>query len=519
MQANTHRVERERKKGYVPVRYVWAILLTVAEVCAIIGIVVALCYFVPYFYLACWVTELACIVKIVSSDDNPEYKVPWLLFVLILPIVGFMLYFLFYSRSFRKKYLRRLKKLEREGYSVDDETALSDLRRTNGAAYRQAKLLRALSDGRLFQSTAQRYFPSGEETWKAMLEDLRAARSWIYMEYFIIEEGVFWNSILDVLKEKVREGLDVRVLFDDVGCMRTLPGNYSKILRSYGIQAVPFSRLKGQADGEFNNRSHRKMTIIDGKIGYTGGINIADEYVNEKRRFGHWKDVGIRLEGAAVYEMTRLFLVDYGVNTKRAPTFPDKEILYPETEEKRGYGFTLPFGDGPSPLYRRRVAQSMLVDMLANAQSYAYMTTPYLILDNDVCFALENAALKGVDVRIVVPHVPDKKLVFEITKSFYERLMKSGVKIYEYEPGFIHAKTYLVDGKIAMVGTVNLDYRSLVHHFENGVWIYGGRCIEEIKKDIADTLEKSVCIEPQSLKTNLWKRFVRSVVRIFAPLL
>ena len=350
-----------------------------------------------------------------------------------------------------------------------------------------------------------------------MLRDLESAEKFIFMEYFIIEEGVFWDSILDVLKKKAADGVTVRVVYDDIGCMSTLPGDYSKILGSFGIEATPFSRLRGNADSEFNNRSHRKITVIDGRVGYTGGVNIADEYINEVERFGHWKDTAIRLEGEGVYELTRLFLSDYGINVKKLPE--DKHELYPSLGEIKADGYLIPFGDGPKPLYERRVGKSVIQNMLNSATRYMYMTSPYLIIDNDLCTSIENAALRGVDVRIIVPHIPDKKLVFEMTKIFYYRLMSAGVKIYQYKPGFIHAKSYIADDDYAMIGTINLDYRSLVHHFENGVWMYKCECIGDLKSDIEDILSKSVEITPDMLKTGLITRFIRSVVRIFAPML
>lgn len=508
----------EREYNYIPVRYIIAAIITILEVLAIVTIVIALCYFVPYFYLAAFATEVFCVVKIIASNDNPEYKIPWLLFVLILPILGFMLYFIFYSRSFNKKYVRRLEGLHGEKYPDSSTEHFKLLQEENLTAHNQAKLLCSLSNSRLFTNTSQKYFPIGEEMWQNMLIDLKNAKNFIYMEYFIIEEGVFWDSILEILKEKAQNGLDIRVVFDDIGCMSTLPGNYAKHLKNFGIKATPFSRLKGKANNEFNNRSHRKITVIDGKIGYTGGINIADEYVNKINRFGHWKDVGIRLEGEAVYELTKLFLIDFGINIKNLPERPNDEILYPLSNIKEK-GYMIPFGDGPAPLYIRRVAKSLIVDMLSNAKKYAYIMTPYLIIDNDMCLAIENAAVKGVDVRIIVPHIPDKKLIFEMTKTFYQRLRKSGVKIYEYKNGFIHAKSYLIDGETAMVGTINMDYRSLVHHFENGVWLYKTQCIADIKADMLDTIDKSILVEDKTIKTTLFQRFIRSIVRIFAPLL
>ena len=245
--------------------------------------------------------------------------------------------------------------------------------------------------------------------------------------------------------------------------------------------------------------------LIDGKIGYMGGVNIADEYINQR-------------QGSAVYQLTKLFLIDFGLNVKNLPANLASDILFPSIDTKSA-GYVIPFGDGPAPIYRRRVAQSLIVDMFSNAKKYVYVMTPYLIIDNDMCLALENAAIKGIDVRIIVPHIPDKKIVFEMTKTFYQRLMKAGVKIYEYEAGFVHAKCYLIDDELAMIGTINLDYRSLVHHFENGVWLYKTGCLQNVKKDMQNTLERSIFMEKGSIKTNLFQRILRAIVRIFAPML
>ena len=447
----------EREYSYIPVRYILAAIITLLEIAAIIGIMIALCIYVPKFYILCYITAFACILKIIASDDNPDYKVPWVLFVLVVPIAGFMLYFLFYSRKLQKKFIRRLDELRKYRYESDQVKILEELERENAHASAQAKMLCSISGASVFGNTKQTYYPLGEDMWQAMLPDLEKAEKFIFMEYFIIEEGRFWNSILDILKQKAASGVTVRVLYDDIGCMGTLPGDYAKTLRSYGIEATPFSRMRGQADGEFNNRSHRKICVIDGKVGYTGGVNIADEYINEVVKFGHWKDTGIRLEGEAVWELTRLFLSDYGLNVKTLPK--DEHELYPTSDISED-GFVIPFGDGPSPIYEHRVGKSVIQNMLGSATRYMYMTTPYLIIDNDLCRSIESAALRGVDIRIIVPHIPDKRIVFGMTRSFYHRLMKSGVKIYEYAPGFIHAKSYIADDEYAMIGTINLDYRT-----------------------------------------------------------
>ena len=417
----------------------------------------------------------------------------------------------------KKKYVKRLKALKDNSYRKDDTKLFEKMHSENPTAASQAKMLCNISEAHLFTDTKQTYFPLGEDMHPQLLEDLRKAEKFIYMEYFIIEEGKFWNSILDILKEKAARGVDVKVVYDDVGCMMTLPGNYCKILATYGIEATPFSRLKGNADSEFNNRSHRKITVIDGKVGYTGGINLADEYINEFEKHGHWKDTGIRLEGEAVWELTKLFLIDFGINVKKMPEI--KAELFPAQSEIKEDGYMIPFGDGPHPLYERRVGKSVIQNMLSSATRYVYMTSPYLIIDNDLCLSIENAALRGVDVRIIVPHIPDKKLVFGMTQSFYHRLMAAGVQIYEYEPGFIPAKSYLADDEYAMIGTINLDYRSLVHHFENGVWMYKCETVGTLKSDIEATFEKSIKVTPDMLKTNLIQRMIRAIVRIFAPML
>ena len=507
----------EKEYSYIPARYIFAALLTILEILAVIGGVVILCIYVPYFYIAAAVTSAGCLLSIIASADNPDYKIPWLIVVLLLPVAGFMLYLMFYSRKLKPRFIRRLQYLNDMAYKKEDSEEMEALRAVDPHAASQAKMLTDIASTHLFTRTAQIYFPSGEAMFESMKEDLRRAEKFIYLEYFIIEEGVFWNTILDILTIKASEGVDVKMLYDDVGCMSTLPGNYYKKLKKLGIEALPFSRLRGNADGEFNNRTHRKIMVIDGCIGYTGGANIADEYINAVSRFGHWKDAGIRLCGEAVHEMTKLFLVHFGMNTKKVPVM--REDLYPEVVGEDGEGFLIPFGDGPRPIYERYIAKSVIQNMLTSATEYVYMTTPYLIIDSDLCTDIENAALRGVDVRIMLPHIPDKKLIFLMSRSFYPRLLKAGVKIYEYTPGFLHAKSYLADDTYAMVGTINLDYRSLVHHFENGVWMYRCRCIPDIKADITATLAQCTEITLDTLKSSILVRLVRAFVKIFAPML
>lgn len=508
-------IRKERTYNYIPVRYIIALLLIFLEIAAVIAVMSLLTIYIPYFIIAVLITQLAVAIAIINSDDNPDYKVPWLFFVLLIPIIGFMCYFMLYSRQLSKKQVRKLRALQSETTGKDDTAELSALKQISPLAYSQAAAIGKLAGTHLYCNTDIRYYPLGEELFADLLTDLDGAREFIFMEYFIIEDGLFWGSILEILKAKAAAGVEVRVVYDDFGCMMTLPGNYHKELSKCGIKCVPFAKLKGQANNEFNNRSHRKITVIDGKIGYTGGINLADEYINRIVKYGHWKDVGVRLEGEAVRELTRTFLFDYELNAKDK-TYDFKKY-YRKTEIRKG-GWCVPFGDGPKPVFGRQVAKTAILNMLFQAEKYVYITTPYLIIDNELVQALEDTAIRGVDVRIITPGIPDKKLIFMITRSYYPRLLDAGVKIYEYAPGFIHAKTYAADGKYAIVGTINLDYRSLVHHFENGVWMYGHQVIGDIEKDFSATLQKSVPFERSMLKDNAWRRFVRAMVKVFTPL-
>ena len=506
----------EREVNYIPVRFILAILFAVLETAAVIAAVMACSYYIPYFYLLVWATEIAVVIKIIASDDNPDYKVPWLMVVLLIPVAGFMMYFLFYDRKLQKRFIKRMNAMKAAGHKPDDQRLFAGLAEESLEAHNQAKMLCNIAQTHLYSDTKQEYFPLGESMFARLLEDLRSAGRFIFMEYFIIEEGRFWNSILEILKEKAASGVEVKVVYDDIGCMMTLPGDYYKTLRGFGIDATPFSALKGNADSEFNNRSHRKITVIDGKIGYTGGVNIADEYINEVVKFGHWKDVGLRLEGDAVKELTNLFLIDYGINVRKLPEaknnyFPEYAIPEP--------GYMVPFGDGPAPIYNRRVGKSVIQNMLNQADRYVYIMSPYLIIDNELCQAIEDTALRGVPVKLILPHIPDRKVILEMARSYYHRLISAGVEVYEYEPGFVHAKVYLADDEYAMVGTINLDYRSLVHHFENGVWMYRCECLKDIRKDFTDTLSQCIRIDENKIKWTLPQRFLRAVLKVFAPML
>lgn len=509
-------MKKPSKIKIIPLRYILAMLITILEVVLVIGIVFYLCFKFPNFSVFILVCEILCIIGILGSDNNPDYKVPWLVVITLLPVIGYMLYVIFSSRKISKKDLITINKLSQNKYIRDDSVDFDSLKNDSVTSFNQFKMLSKTSGTSLFTNTKTDYFDDINNLLENLIVDLNNAKNFIFIEFFIIEKGYFWNSILKILKEKVEQGVDCRVIFDDIGCMRKLPNNYVKVLNKLGIKATAFSRLKGGLNSKFNNRNHRKLIIIDGAVCYTGGFNLADEYINKVQRFGVWKDAGIRLHGEAVWEFTRMFISDFCYHYKAEQTLPNN--LYPTINNEKN-GYLMPFGDGPKPLYKREVGKGVIQNLVACSTKYFYATTPYLIIDNDLLTDIENAALRGVDVRIVVPKIPDKKLINLMTKTYYKRLISAGVKIYEYTPGFIHAKTYLVDDNYAMIGTINLDYRSLVHHFENGVLMYKTNSISSIKEDILSIIETSHLVTKDELKDNVFQRILTSLVKLFAPLM
>jgi len=509
----------DKEINYIPTRYILAILITIFEVAAIIGVMIVLAMHVPYFYLAILATEIGVIIAIMISNNNPDYKLVWLFLVVMVPLGGLMIYLIFYKRKLPQKSIKRLKKVH-NSYLYNDENNFNELAQQNELVATQAKSICKTSGSHLYKNSKFEYFSIGEEMHKEMLHELSKAKKFIFLEYFIIEDGEFWNSILDILKEKAKAGVEVKLVYDDVGCMGTLPGNYYKTLtKKYNIQTVLFSKMKGQANGEFNNRSHRKILVIDGRVAFTGGINIADEYINKVNRLGHWKDTGVKIEGEAINELTKLFFMDYLLNFKKELKI-DFSKYYVTNSSIKADNYTVPFGDAPKPINNYSISKMAIMNLLNQAKKYVYITTPYLIVDNELMRAIENTAIRGVDIRIIVPHVPDKKMVFGMTKSVCLQLIRQGVKIYEYTPGFIHAKSYIADDNYGIIGTMNLDYRSLDHNFENGVFIYNDSVIMDMKNDFIATMNKSKNINEEKPKHKLLiTKFIYILVKIFSPLL
>jgi lipid phosphotransferase len=460
---------------------------------------------------------ISTILAIVNRNMPPESKVTWLL-IAVVPVFGSLLYLMFGERRLSKKEMKQLENMESMEFREDNSRELRlKLKEENKAVYGMVKSLLSMDhNADLYNGTSSTFFPLGDQMFKQLLEDLRSAKKFIFMEFYIIDEGLMWDSILEILIEKVKEGVEVKLLYDDIGCMATLAGNYTKRLRKLGIDAHKFNKVIPRLTVAYNNRDHRKILVIDGQIGYTGGINLADEYINQIERFGHWKDSAVRIEGRAVKALTRLFLMTWYINQGEIEDF-DKYHM--ENRAVDGEGLYIPFGSGPKPIYKSQVGKAVYQNMINQATDYVYITTPYLIIDYDLTEDIRNAALRGVDVRIVTPFIPDKKLIQIVTRGAYPDLMEAGVKIYEYLPGFVHSKQVLVDDEIAVVGTINFDYRSLVHHYENAIWMYETPEIPKIRADFDNIFAVSREIKLETFSVTWYQHLVKEIMQLFAPML
>lgn len=475
-------------------------------------------FFLP-FYGVCVALSIAAVFWIVNRSSEPAYKIAWIVPILTFPIFGGLFYLLFGGNKLSKRARRKMEGMDRKMVEVlGPDLKAESLIHFGEDAVHQARYLEHMAHCPVYGGTQTEYFPLGEDCFARMLEELKKAERYIFLEYFIIEDGAMWGAILDILTEKVKEGVDVRVMYDDIGCMFTLPREYAAELeKRTGIQCCVFNPFVPILSLRLNNRDHRKILVVDGKVAFTGGINLADEYINQKVRFGHWKDSAILVRGEAAWSMTVMFLTlwDY----TRETFTEDYDAFRPQWETPpEGTGYVQPYTD--NPLDGEAVGQSVYLNLINRARRYVYLTTPYLIVDDSMNTALCIAAKSGVDVRIMTPHIPDKKIVFEVTRAHYDALLEAGVKIYEYTPGFVHAKNFAVDDKFGTVGTVNMDYRSLFLHFENGVWLCGAPAVRDIKADFLATLEQCqpVTLE-QSRALPWWRKAYRAVLRVFAPLM
>lgn len=507
-----------RKFQLLMSKYGFSIIIMVLELALIFWFFFWLGRWTPTLWIVFVILfSLATILAIVNRSMTPESKVTWLL-VAFVPVIGPLLYLMFGERRLSRSELKQLKNMDQMKFREDNSYELRlDLKKTDKSAYGIIKSLLSMDhNADVYDGTESQFFPLGEEMFQKMLEDLRKAEKFIFLEYYIVEEGIMWNSILDILREKAAQGVEVKMLYDDIGCMATLPGDYTSRLRAVGIDAHKFNKVIPRMTVAYNNRDHRKILVVDGQIGYTGGINLADEYINHIERFGHWKDGGIRLNGRAVKALTRLFLMNWYINRGKISDF-DRYHL--DNKAVDASGLYIPYGSGPKPMYKAQVGKNVYQNIISQATDYVYIATPYLIIDYDLTEDIKNAAMRGVDVRIVTPYIPDKKIIQLITRGAYPDLMAAGVRIYEYTPGFIHSKHVVADDDFGVVGTINFDYRSLVHHYENAVLMYKTPSMFDLKRDFEELFETSQEIHEDTIKNTWYQRLIKEIVELFAPML
>lgn len=497
-------------------RTVVTALLIVIQVAWLAALLLQLGNSLPAIQTVLRILSLVAILFVIKSDMNPSYKIGWILLIAVLPILGGLMYVFFGNKRPTKNMREMLRaQLEKSAeYLGTQESITGEL---DGGAAGLFKYLEGSAGYPTAKNTTVRYYRVGEEMYADLLPELEKAKKFIFLEYFIIRPGEMWDGVLEILKRKAAAGVDVRIIYDDMGCIDILPANYNATLEGWGIRTMAFNRFVPAVSLVMNNRDHRKITVIDGKVGFTGGINISDEYINVKERFGHWKDTGLMLKGPGVFNLTLMFLEMWNAFNKDGDNYAD---FIPSAFEEKGDGsdgYVLSFSD--SPLDNESVGESVYTDMLYQAKDYIYITTPYLAIDSELQTALCMAAKRGVDVRMITPGIPDKKLVYRLTRSYYPTLLRAGVKIYEYTPGFIHAKSFVCDDKLCVVGTINMDYRSLYLHFECGTLMYNNPEIKQIKKDDLDTMEKCRKVELSDMKTNFLGELLDSFLRSIAPLL
>ena len=500
---------KQSKKGLLGLifsRTTIVILLLILNFFLLFSFLLGLLEGLPAYLGSMVVFTALVLLYVLNTDANPSVKLSWCILISILPIFGTALYFYVKSDLGHRVVKGIVNASVEESLHHIQSPPSSDAQFPDIAHY-----LKNHAHAACYTNSAVRYFPLGELAFEEMLRQMETAEKYIFLEYFIIEPGQMWSRMLEVLHRKVQAGVEVRVLYDGTCAITTLPAAYPKQLEKLGIQCKLFAPVRPLVSTHYNYRDHRKILVIDGHTAFTGGINLADEYINAFKKHGHWKDNALMIQGQAVQGFTLLFLQMWNHKERNRVFKPYLEL----PEAIPGEGWVIPFGCGPSD--PEQVGKMVYLDMLNKARDYVYIMTPYLILDGEMVTALRFAALRGVDVRLILPHIPDKKYAFKLAKSHYRELRSAGVKIYEYTPGFVHGKVFLCDDMQAVVGTINLDYRSLYLHYECAAYLWNVPALAEIKADFLDTFEKSQQVTLN--KPNLFTRLSTAVLKLLAPLM
>ena len=453
---------------------------------------------------------------ILNKHEKSAYKITWIFLILLFPIFGGPVYAIFHSQSSPRKLKRQIEEADRvyRPLFLLSGDKLPDLTAECRECLPQAHYLQKYAGFPIYKHTQTVYFSSGESFFERALEEMEKAEKYIFLEFFILRQGKMLNPILNILERKAKAGLDVRIIYDDLGCFMTLPTNFNQLLEQKGIKCMVFNPFKAILSSLQNNRDHRKIISIDGKTAFTGSMNLADEYINAMERFGHWKDAAIMIHGEAAWSLTLIFLHMWNLGKKE----PDDPVsFYPGSCPVESDGYVQPYAD--SPIDDENVGEHVYIQIINNSKEYVYINTPYLVIDDNLISALSLAAKSGVDVRIVTPHRWDKWIVAVVSRSYYRQLIQAGVKVYEYSNGFNHSKTFVSDDRVATVGTTNLDFRSLYLHFECGVWMYNTASVAAVKEDFLNTLPVCHEITVKDCSRNALQRISQDVLRLFASLM
>lgn len=491
-------------------------LLILIQLIALIMLFYRISNYRIYAYVGLMLLSFMIVIYIINRPDNPSYKLSWSILILILPFVGGVLYLILGGKKIPKEFRKEMVKSDnvKRPYLIQDYYLLDKIAKIDKQLVKQCHYLFKNAYFPVYENTSTHFLPNGEDKFEAMKEELKKAKHYIFLEYFILKEGVMWDSIYEILKAKAAEGVDVRLIYDDFGSME-LPRDFAKKNNEVGIKTVVFNPMRPLLAIFMNNRNHRKICIIDGKVGFVGGINIADEYINAITRFGHWKDSAVMIKGEAVWSLTVMFITFYNSITKQDE---DPLAFKPKYEIRVDDGYVQPYADSPTD--DEMVGETAHLNLINYANDYVYIQTPYLIIGHTMVTALVSAAKNGVDVRIMLPYIPDKWYVQSVSRSNYEVLLKAGVKIYEYKPGFIHAKTMVSDDIAAIIGTTNMDFRSYYMHFECGILFIKSKAVLQLKEDFLATQQECVEISLEQMqKVNVFVRITRAVLNMFSALM
>ena len=458
------------------------------------------------------------VLYLLNHPMNSNAKITWLVLVMLFPVFGALLFWFTQLEIGHRMEKARLEQIidSTKNSIQQDKEVLQNIAEESPDTEALVHYLARSGCFPAYDKTDVTYFPTGEEKFVELLKQLEKAKDFIFLEYFIVEEGIMWGQVLEILAKKAADGVEVRIMYDGTCESSLLPFDYPKRLEKLGIKCKMFAPVTPFLSTHYNYRDHRKIVVVDNQVAFTGGVNLADEYINEKPRFGHWKDTAIMVRGEAVKSFTLMFLQMWNVEEKNPDFY--KYINAPTTPVKEANGYVIPYGD--CPLDDDKVGERVYMDILNRANKYVHIMTPYLIIDGEMETALRFAAKRGVDVKIILPGIPDKKTAFALAKTHYKHLLEAGVKIYEYTPGFVHAKVFTSDDCKAVVGTINLDYRSLYHHYECAAYMYKTDCIPDIERDFEETLAKCAPVTKDTIKKEKWYyKLAGWFLKVVAPLM